>query len=317
MNPESAKSMIGLSFHPDQVCIVEVSDGIVQKLASRELVQSFDLEAMHSDDRFVDHMAEILQDLIQRADVQVSDVGVALDGSMVLIKKVPLALGLEEKMIREQMRWEAEQLLISNPGDFIIESQRLPFQTPLANPYYILILVRKRVMESVQKIIANCGLRLIDVDVSGFCAVRSLLANYEVGQEETVAIVDLQRQFIAFTFIQQREYFLSSRTFLMDGASAPQNRNSGDIANLIGKELRRLTFGHRLGRGIEDLNQVFIMGGENVQQIAHTFSEAGEVSSNIMNPFSRIQVSPEVSELKEFNNFPERFVSSVGVTLKS
>ena len=317
MNNSSTKPFLGLSFQPEQLCLVEIQDGLIQALATREMVQPFGIESFHTGGQFLDNQIEILQDLYRGMGAKGKDIGVVLDGGMVLLKKIPIALGLQEEMIREHIMWEAEQLLVSLLDEYIVEYQRLPFQTPLGNPFYVLILVRKRVMEGVQSLIEKCGFTLKEVDVDVFSIIRTLLVNYDINPDETFVLVDVQRQYFSFIFIRQREYLLSYRISLQEDGSVSQIKQNSDTVNVLLKELRRLVFGHRIGRGIDDLDRIFLMGGDNIQKVSHELSSAVSVPLEIINPFRRIEVSQSVKQSKEFNDFPEKFVGSVGAILRN
>ena len=316
MNEPTTKPFLGLSFLPEHVCLVEIQDGVIQALATRELVQPFSMKTFHTEGQFLDNQTEILQELYAEMGAQGKEVGVVLDSGMVLVKKIPVALGLEDEVTREHILWEAEQLLISSLNEYVVEYQRLPFQTPLGNPIYVLILVRKGVMEGIESLISKCGLDLKDVDVDIFSNIRTLLTNYDIDSDQTSVIVDVQRCYLSFIFVRQREFFLSHRVSLNEDGSVSQFKESSDIVNVLLKELRRLVFGHRLGRGIEDLNSIYLLGGENTQKVSKELSSAVSVPLEVINPFRRVEFSQSVSQSKEYTNYPERFVASVGVTIK-
>ena len=307
---------MGLSFHPDQICLVEIQEGQVQAIGTRELVQSFDVDTLYDRGYFFENQDEIVQELIQNTGVKARETGVVLDGGMALIKKIPVALGLEEGAIKETMEWEADQFLISPREEYILDYQRLPFQTQMGNPVYVLILLRKRVLAGIRSLVRTCGLVLTDVDISVFSSIRTLLVNCDIGSEETSVIIDVQRQYATFIFIRQKEYFLSCRIHLHDSGSDVIAGKKSKVSDFLVKELRRLVFGHRLGRGIEDLNRIFLIGSENIQNIFHDLSSTVSVPLEIANPFVKMNVAPSVSQSAEFNNYPERFAASMGAALK-
>ena len=315
MSPLTSNPFIGLSLHPERVCLVEMEEGQIQAIGARELIQPINVETFYKEGQFFENQDETIQELYQKTGAKSRELGVVLEEGMVLIKKVPLALGLEEDMLKESLRWEASQCIVSPLDEYILEYQRLPFQTSLGNPLYLIILLRKSLLEGICTLVEKSGLSLREVDVDVFSSVRTLLANYDVGSDETAVIVDVQRQYITFIFIRQKEYFLSHRVNLQEAGSNSKLDDSS-IVNALVKELKRLIFGHRVGRGIEDLNRIFLIGGENLQKVAHELSTAVSVSLETVNPFQRVPVTLSVSQSKEFNNFPERFVAAVGITLK-
>jgi len=311
----TSNAFLGLSLHPERVCLVEMEEGQIQAIGARELIQPLNVETFYKDGQFFDNQNETIQELYQNAGANSRELGVVLEESMVLIKKVPLALGLEEDMLKESLRWEASQCIVSPLDEYILDYQRLPFQTSLGNPIYLVILLRKSLLEGICALVEKSGLSLREVDVDVFSIVRALLANYDIGADETAVIVDVQRRYLTFIFVRQKEYFLSHRVHLQETGSNSKLDDS-NVVNTLVKELKRLIFGHRVGRGIEDLSRIFLIGGENLQKVAHELSEAVSVSLETVNPFQRVPVTLSVSQSKEFNTFPERFVAAVGITLK-
>lgn len=282
----------------------------------REMVQPFNLETFRATGQFLDNQTDVLNDLYRRIGGRSKEIGIALHGAMVLIKKVPVALGLEQEMLREHLEWEVEQLLPASVNDYILEYQKLPFQTLEGNPVFLLILVRKQIVDGIRTLMKNAGLTLKEIDVDAFTNIRALLANYDVNSEETTVLVDIQRENIVFFFIRHREYFLSHRTLIHEGRSSTQLIESSDIVHSLLKEFRRIVFGHRLGQSIEDLDRIFLMGSDAIQTIAQELSASVSVPIEIVNPFRRVGVSESVTKSKEYIRFPDRFMSSVGVTLR-
>jgi Tfp pilus assembly PilM family ATPase len=316
LNSPSTNAFVGLSFHPDQISLVEIQDGQVQAIGARELVQPFDVETYYAHGYFFENQQEIIRELYQKVGVGAQETGVVLDEGMAVIKKIPVALGLEEGMLKETMEWEARQFLVSPMEEYIMEYQRLPFQTQLGNPVYVLILLRKNVLAGIHSLMKACGLVLKDVDISVFSSIRTLKANCDIETEETSVIIGLQRHYATFIFIRQNEYFLSCRVpFRDDGADGAVGEKP-HLTDLLMKELRRLIFGHKLGRGVEDLNRIFLTGSENIQNISHDLSSTLSVPLEILNPFRKVNVASSVSQSAEYNNSPEKFVASMGIALK-
>lgn len=316
MSPPEYNNYIGLSLHPDEICMVELENGLIRSIAFRELIQPFDLKTFHAGGAFLDNQVEAIQDLHQRLGAKSKALGVVLHSAMVLIKKIPVALGLNEAAIVEHVSWEAEQFLSSPLDDFILDYERLPFKTSEGNPVYLLILVRKSIVSSLRSIVERVGLNLYDIDVDVFSNIRTLLVNYDVSEDETSVLIDIQRDYLSFLFIKHREYFLSHRIFSEEKLTSADFKEEGDIVQLIIKELRRLIFGHRMGRGLEDLGHIYLVGCDVTQEVAKELASSVAVPLEVVNPFRRIDVSDAVTRSKEFVRFPERFVSSIGITLK-
>ncbi len=313
MNSSLKNSYLGLSLYTDQFCVVEVEDGIVKAVAAKELIQPFKIESFHKGTEWLSSQSEVLRDLCQKVENQSQKVGIVINSAMVLVKKISVALGLDEEILKQQILWEAQQCLVSSLNAYTMDYERLPFKTKEGNPIYLVILVRKSVLKGVRSLVESVGLNLQEVDIDVFSNVRAILSNYDLNLDDVSVLIDIQREYLTFVFIRQREFFLSHRVLLQSSGFITQE----DILNLVQvltKELRRLIFGHRIGRDIEDLNHVFLMGSDLTQKVYKELSSS--ISVEVVNPFRKIHVSQDVLKTKEYNNSPEKFVAPVGIMLK-
>ncbi len=313
MNDHSDNSYIGLSINPDQMCLVLMQNNSIQNLASKDLVQSFDMETILSQNKFLDTQKEILQDLYKSLGSG-QEVGISLYSGCVLIKRIPIALGLDNHIIKDQLFWEAQQFIVSSLGDYIIDYQRLPFQTFSGNPLYVVVLIRKKILAIIKQLVEKTGMILKDIDVDVFSNIRSLVVNYQI-KEGINVLVDLQREYICIIFIKNEEFFLSNIISLQK-KDKTTIVNVAEISDLLLKELKRLIFGHKIVNKLEDINTIYLSGVELVHDLQGKLSQSIEVPTEIINPFSKITISKSVLNKDEYGKNPEKFTSSVGVALK-
>ncbi|MBN2030461.1 pilus assembly protein PilM [bacterium] len=313
VNSSLKNSYLGLSLCTDQFCVVEIEDGVVKAIAAKELIQPFKVESFHEGAAWLSSQSEVLRHLCQKIGNQSQKVGVVINSAMVFIKKISVALGLDEEILKQQMLWEAQQCLISSLDAYSMDYQRLPFKTKEGNPIFLIILVRKSVLKGVRSLVESVGLNLQEVDIDVFSNIRTIISNYELNSDDVSVVIDIQREYLTFAFIRQKEFFLSHRVLLPSVGFITQE----DILNLVQvltKELRRLIFGHHIGREIEDLNHIFLLGSDLAQKVYKELSSS--ISVEIVNPFRKIHVSQNVLKTKEYNNAPEKFVAPVGIMLK-
>lgn len=316
MNDIVSTPFLGLSLQGDQFCLVRMEQGRIQTIAARELVQPFRMEAFQEGEKPLKNYIEIVRDLHEKSGGRGSDVGITLNSDFVIIKRIPVALGLDEDRIREHMLWEVEQSLNDPLTEYVFEYQKLPFQTAEGNPFYLTILVRKKIISGLHSLTKACGLTLKDIDVDVFSIVRTLLANYDLDSTVTVVTVDIQRDGLSFVVVRQKEYFLSHRVPFNDNRTGSRPMDHASILQLILKELKRLVFGHNLGHGVEDLDAIYIIGNEMAQSVSKELTGSVSVPHEIVNPFRRVAVSESVSQSQDFSRSPEKYVPSVGITLK-
>ena len=242
--------------------------------------------------------------------------GIVLHSDMVLIKNITVALGVDEKTLREQMFWEADQFLISSLSDYILEYVKLPLQTQSGNCIYILILVRKGIIKLIRSLLKKVGLSIHNIDVDLFSNIRTLLINYELSKKENSVFIDVQKEYLKLVFIRQNEYYWAHRISLRSQNANAEFLSPSEIVPSLLKEFRRVIFGHRLGRKIEDLDRIFLAGSGSVRKIAEDLTNTISVPVEVLNPFRRLKVSETVERSKEYIRFPELFGASVGIALK-
>jgi Tfp pilus assembly PilM family ATPase len=211
------------------------------------------------------------------------------------------------------MTWEAEQYLMSPLDSYVVTHLRLPFSTSSGNPIFLQVLIRKQIVQMLRGFAKNSGLNLKDIDVDLFTNVRSVLANYDFDSKGTLVLVDVQLEHLVFIFIHQQEFFLSHRVGLPTD-SRLKTADPSDINKILVKELRRLVFGHRLGKGIEDLEGILLTGQDVIHGMLNELK--GMLSTEILNPFRRISLSPMIAQSEAFIQSPEKFAASVGLALK-
>lgn len=308
------KPYLGLSIHQDQMSLVLMEGKSVQKFGCKNLIQLFDVGSFESEDEFLNTQIEVLAELYKMIGSG-EEVGVSLYSGMVHLKKIPVALGLGAEVIKEQLYWEAEQNLISPLNDYVIEYQRLPFQTSSGNPVFIMVLIRKKIISLIKKLIEEVGLKLVDVDVDIFSNIRSLVTNYNLKGDKLSVLIDVQREYMSFVFIKEQEFFLSHLIPLKNSGKF-NDRDISEISKSIKKELRRLIFGHRIGSDIDDLNAVYLTGIEDIHEISERLRKNITVEIDILDPFRNLEIPASISGMEEVEKFPERFTSSIGVALK-
>lgn len=303
--------ILGLAFHPEYFSLVAANETQIESLAVLELSRPFDLKSLRDGNWALHYYIETLTALYEKIGESGKQVNIVLDSSMALIKKIPIAMGLEEDMIKDQMQWEAEQLLISPLEQYNLVYERLPFAVPTGNPIYLQVLVRKKVIETVRKIVSEIGLQISEIDIDYFSIIRCLLYNYALAPKGLGVIIDLHREFIGLVFIRKQEYFLSNKLFLQDNSE-----NTAELVKAVLKDLRRIVFGHGLGKGIEDINHFFILDHVSNKEFIEEFGRTVNVPVDAIQPFRKLSITSDLSQSTEYTLLPERFTTSLGLVLK-
>ncbi|MBN2201659.1 hypothetical protein JW777_06895, partial [bacterium] len=125
--------------------------------------------------------------------------------------------------------------------------------------------------------------------------------------EGTAVLADVRPGRLEFVLIHQQEFYLVHRVPL------PGETRPADAARILLKELRRLLFGHQ-GKGKEDLEQLLLTGDGPLPEIAAELK--GQIPTDILNPFRKTAVSPDVKKTDFYARDAGRFVAPVGLALK-
>lgn len=302
---------LGIGLHPEYFSLVLSGGDQIESIATLELSRPFDLLYLKEGDWSLRYYVDTLVELLDKIGNHEKKAGLVLNGSMVLLKKTPVAMGLEEELIEDQLRWEADQMLVSSTDQYSHAFERLPFSAPTGNPFYIQVLVRKKIIETVQKLLSEAGLTVSDVDVDSFSIIRTLQRNHDLDPQSLVVVIDLHREYVGLLFVRKREYFLSTRLVLKN---PPEE--SDDLVKLVLKDLRRIVFGHGLGKGIEDIGSVFVLDHIGRKDFIRAFSNAVGLVADGIHPFQKLPVSENVKKMTEYDIMPERFTTAVGAVLK-
>jgi Tfp pilus assembly PilM family ATPase len=307
------KPFISVSLHPEYITFLSIRDSRIQALGWRPINPPLNPEVIQNESLFLKKIGDTFAALSESIDPKEKDIAITVNGSMVIQKKIPVALGLTEDMIQSQMTWEAEQYLLSPIDNYVMTYQRLPFSTSSGNPLFLQVLIRKQIVHMLRTFAGNSGMTLKDIDVDLFTNVRTVLANYDIDPKGTVVLIDVQSEHLVFIFIHQNEYFLSHRVGLQMDAKS-KTSDPSEVNKILIKELRRLVFGHRLGKGIEDLDGIFFSGQDVIHEMIHELKSI--LSTEILNPFRRISIAPVISQSEAYIQSPERFAASIGLAIK-
>lgn len=316
METQSNTACLCLAMNPDQTILIEIQNDRIESIASRELVQPFVMETLAEGNEVLENQKAVIDDLLKRIKGSIHQIRLSIHSGMVQIKKVPVALGLDDTWLNDQMKWEADQMIAAPLDQYVIDHHRLPFQTISGNPVQLMVMIRKKLIDMLKTMMRQCNLKIIDLDVDVFSAIRGLSANYDVKRLETSVLINIQRYFVCFTFLKNGEYFLSHRVSFQEPEFMSGHLDSSGFARFVLKELRRLMFGHRLGRDMNDLDSIFLMGNHGVHAFYYALSDITTSPIEIVNPFRRIHIPAPLLQAKDPQKNPEMFVSAIGMALK-
>ncbi len=306
------KTFLALSFQKERVSAVSIESGKVQAIATQEFMQPFGIETLRSEEVSFGKHVEAVQRLCEAVKGQGKSAGVVLGHDLVQIKRFPIALGMDNSLLKEHLEWEANQACISDVGSYTLVANRLPAQQASGNHLYLVVLVRKWIVTAVRRLVERAGIRLNDIDVDVFTQIQAVLANYPVPAHDLMLIVDIKSDDIVLTVVKERDYYLSHRIIVRNMAGMSVEK----MVEIIQKEVKRLVFAHRLGNDMGAFNSIFICGENDLEGVQQVLSSSISAPIKKVNPFYRARTFDTLPSTEDFVQKPERYIAPMGLAFK-
>ena len=143
-------------------------------------------------------ITESIREAIDNAKIRNKNVAAAVCGHSVIVKKVSLPVMTRDEL-DEQIRWEAEQYIPFDVNEVNLDFQILDSADDQGQMDVLLVAAKKDLIDDYVQVISEAGLIPVAIDVAAFAVENAFEANYEVGKQETVALVNLGAQVVNIT----------------------------------------------------------------------------------------------------------------------
>ena len=289
-----------------------------------------------------------IRELFQKESVKLKNVALSVSGHSVIVKRISLPLMTEEEL-QESIKWEAEQFIPFDINDVNIDFHVL--QTPDAQReegqmQVLLVAVKKDKLMEYTNLVIEAGLNPVIGDVDAFALQNMFTENYDVREGETVALVNIGASVMninilkggMFSFTRdistggkqyneaiQREMDLSfeqservKRAEVIDGIDAEQ---VNDIvqrlhAELISEILRSFDY-FKTTSPHESIDRIILSGGgANLSGLVALLAERSGIQTEIVNPFNRIEISPDHFDMDFIAQMAPQAAVGVGLALR-
>lgn len=316
--------LIGINIIDDLIRVVEVSASrnqyeilnLVQEKAEFPLMDFHDsnFDEAAAEKMLVQHLEEII-----RKNGMLSQKAVfTLDSRNVLIKKVPVDADLTGVELKEQIQWEAEQYIRGDLADFVLDYNHLQASPAQNGSEVLLVLVRKDIVQFLTRVFSQTTLNLEVIDIDIFAAIRALKNNYDLSENDKVALIDVGKEVAKIVLIAKGDYFLSTEVVFDFGDAGGPGADfvNEQIAKAISTDLRRMVLDHKMACSIEDITQIYFYG-DNVQTgLVENLQGQYNIRTSNVNPFRKVRISATTVDEALVRNCPETFAVSVGAALR-
>ena len=337
----SKKSVVGLDVGSSTVKAVELTQrgrnrGFelshlgVSKVPAEAIVQGAFLNA--------GAITEAIREAIDNAKIRNKNVAAAVCGHSVIVKKVSLPVMTREEL-DEQIRWEAEQYIPFDVNEVNLDFQILDSADDQGQMDVLLVAAKKDLIDDYVQVISEAGLIPVAIDVAAFAVENAFEANYQVGKQETVALVNLGAQVVNISIIsggvpcftrdittagnQYTEEIQKALSISFDEAERIKlGGNGGSGQDVVPQEVEQAmqsvteTVIGEISRSLDffaatssdtRIERVFLSGGAaRVSGLKNAFAQRSGLPVEVMNPLSRMLPS---------NKFEQGYLDDVSPSL--
>lgn len=263
-----------------------------------------------------------IQSLVNEVKSKRKTVATAMWGTAVIVKKITIPK-MDKKLIRDQIRFEAEQYIPFDINNISLAHHIIADTTSPDTMDVLLIAAQNELVTQYTQVIEVGGLSCSILDVSGFALANAFELNYGKISGKSVGILNFGASITNFVVIQNGEVIFC-RDIPVGGAnytneihktmgvtvaeaealklSAVSRREVPDEVHsvisatneAVTEEIRSsLDFLSATSNGLV-LNNCFYTGGSSVTSgLVDTVSRVTGVSMEVFNPFLRVKANPK------------------------
>ncbi|HJO23348.1 MAG TPA: type IV pilus assembly protein PilM [Myxococcota bacterium] len=194
-------------------------------------------------------IAEAIREAVEKAKIKTKHVAAAVSGHSVIVKKVSLP-AMSREDLDEQIRWEAEQYIPFDVNEVNLDFQILDEEPGDGQMDVLLVAAKKDLIDDYVQVITEAGLQAVAIDVAAFAVENAWEGNYEHGNDDTVALVNLGAQVVNINVVSG-----GVPTFTRDITTAG-NQFTEEIQKALSvsfNEAERLKLGARAGEESQEV----------------------------------------------------------------
>lgn len=290
---------------------------------------------------------EVLQKILGDLDITAKDAVISLSGHSVIVKKVSLPQMTEEEL-EESIKWEAEQYIPFDISDVNMDFKILnTFSGPEGRPQMNVLLaaVKKDKLTEYTSLVIEAGLNPVIVDIDSFALENMYCLNYDVREDETIALVNIGASITNINVLQggtfsfTRDVSLGGNKYTesiqkdmgLSYEEAEKAKKGEKIEGLdqealdfiienihseIASEIAR-SFGYfKTTIGNEKIDKIMLSGGTSkMKDLPAYLQERVEIPVEQVNPFRKIAI-PEEFDSNYINDTAPLAAVAVGLGIR-
>ncbi len=153
-------------------------------------------------------IADTIRALVTQIQSKRTHVATALSGTSVMVKKITIPR-IDEKLIPEQIRWEAEQYIPYDINEVNLEYEILKTNVSPENMDLLLVAAIQGHVFKYAEAISLAGLNCAVLDVAGFALANCFKANYGDLEGQSIALLNLGATSTTMVVVDNKEVVFS------------------------------------------------------------------------------------------------------------
>ncbi len=288
---------------------------------------------------------EIIKELVSNTDIKAKDVTLSVSGhSSVIIKRVSLPQ-MSEDELNESIKFEAEQYIPFDIEDVILDFQILGLAEEDNMMDVLIVAVKRDKINEYVSVVKEAGLNPVIVDVDAFALENMYEINYEVKEEENVALVNIGASMINMNILKggvsvfTRDSSVGGnlhtealqKEFTISYADAEKLKQEGSIEGIsqedaaavlisasedIITEISRSFDYFRDTTNYENIDEIILSGGGAlIKDFDSLMSERVGINVKIVEPFKNIHI-PDMFDMEYVKKIEPLLSVAVGLALR-
>jgi type IV pilus assembly protein PilM len=342
----SRKDIVGIDIGASSVKLVQL-----QALKSGYQLKCLDLEPLPPeavvDNSIMDSSAVVLaiRDLVSRCSIKSPDVAISVSGHSVIIRKISLPLMTEDEL-DNSIQWEAEQYIPFEMSEVFLDYHILGADpNDQGQMEVVLVAAKKDFVDEYLSVLRESGLNPVVVDIDCF-AIENIYSSVYDDMLGVVALIDMGSSGIQVNILKNgvsvftREIQLGGdsyneelqKQFGLNSQDAESLKKGYKVAEIdseqvldaiqvvtenVVQEVRRSIDFFSATFADDRVEKIYITGGvATTQGILPALSDGLDSEVEILDPFSRMQVSEKQFDLDYIKSVAPFYAVAAGLATR-
>lgn len=295
-------------------------------------------------------VVDAIRRLVQSQLIKTKECSISVSGHSVIIKKISLPQ-MTKAELENSIQWEAEQYIPFDINDVNVDVQILnPVGSEQGQMDVMLVAAKKDMIYDYTTVVTEAGETATVVDVDAFAILNAFEANYSLGAEETIAIVNLGASVTNIVVVAKRmptftrDITIGGNQFTeeiqkqlnLSYDEAEDLKLGGDAGvdadSVIPQEVERViqevseNLASEVRRSLEffsatnqdtEISRLYLCGGTSKISSLHKILETRTgVPVEVFDPFRNIRVNEKVFDVNFIRNVAPMAAVAVGLGLR-